>query len=74
MSFIHDGPEQTVLFLVNCFEKSQKDVKVELQLPMPARSAYSGRLENFPFERTGRGVTFNIDLNFHGGEIIVFRQ
>ena len=74
MSFIHDGPKQTVLFLVNCFEKSQNDVKVELQLPMPAKSAYSGRLENFPFERTAQGVTFNIDLSFHGGEIIVFRQ
>ena len=73
LSFVHDGPRQTILILANCRDQEQKGVEVELYLPKPAVSAYSGRVDAFEFERDGNAARFTIDLGFRDGEIIVFR-
>lgn len=73
LSYVHDGPQQTILILASCFEGVLDNVQVELSLPRPALSAYSGRTDDFKFTQDGGTARFTVDLGTGGGEIIVFR-
>jgi len=72
--FVHDGPRQTVLFLVNCFESKLHDLTVEVHLPKRPASGCSRRTDTVNLEWLGDRVRFKIDLERQDGEIIVFRH
>ena len=73
LSFVHDGPQQTVLILVNCFEHEQNGVEVDLFLPRPPAAAFTGRADSLDYKWLGDRARFSADLKFRDGEIIVFR-
>ncbi|MGD0092970.1 MAG: hypothetical protein ABSE73_23910, partial [Planctomycetota bacterium] len=72
LSWVHDGPSQSVLFLVN--EGAEiKDLRIEVVLPKPANTVLSGRRGPLRHEPVQDGAAVSITLPPNEGEIIVFR-
>ncbi len=73
MTFVNDGPDQTVLFLINCHEAATNDLSVSLELPRRPATAYNGSGDPLEWEWENGRASFRIDLPHRDGRILVFR-
>ena len=71
--YVHDGPQQTVVFLASCFNADIPSLTVRVNLPRKPVSAYSGRLPELPFTWEGGQAVVNLPINMLDGELLVFR-
>ena len=70
---VHDGPEQTVVYLFN--ESAQRTQKLDLEVAVPQtpQSAFSGRSGKLTFKARMDSVVVPLDLPPREAEILVFR-
>lgn len=71
---VYDGPEQSVVFLINATGAAQKGVSVRLATKQAFKSAFDGRGRTVAFEQKDGEVVFTRDLAFDDGEVVVFRR
>lgn len=71
---VHDGPEQTVLFLLNCSSDPLTKEIVSVASERPVQSAYSSTGEEVSFTTTAGQIKTTVDLPANAGKIIVFRH
>jgi len=72
-TWVHDGPEQTVVFLINETGGALAGVPLEVVLPRPVRSAYSGSGREVKFTATADGAAVTLEMPEDGCEILVFK-
>ena len=71
---VYDGPEQSVLFLINASGAAQKGVTVRLTTPQAFKTAVDGRGNAVAFDLKDGQAQFTRDLAFDDGDVIVFRR
>jgi hypothetical protein len=71
---VHDGPEQTILFVLNCSPDALAKEIVTVASERPIESAYSSTGEEVSFTADKGQVQTTIDLPANEGKIIVFRH
>lgn len=74
-AWVHDGPRQTVAFLINNRSAEVKKLPLTVVVPRPVTAAFSARANRampFSVEETG-GVQLEVDLPRDGYDILVLR-
>jgi len=69
---VHDGPQQTVVYLING-QGELKGAPVEVNLPKPAKSAYSGSGQMVEYKANGNSATVSLNIGAGECEILVFK-
>jgi hypothetical protein len=72
-TWVHDGPEQTVVFLINDSGGAIEDVPMEVFLPRPATSAYSGRTGELQVEPKEGSAVVKLNIPQDDCDIIVLK-
>jgi hypothetical protein len=72
-SCVHDGPQQTVVYLFNESAGRSQRLDLEITLPHPPQTAMSGRSGEPMFEARPGAVVVPLDLPPREAEILVFR-
>jgi len=73
LSFVNDGPRQTVAFVLNCQEVPLRQLPVTIHLPRQPIGAYSDTQDPLPFTLDGNAATVALDMETIDGRIVVFR-
>jgi hypothetical protein len=72
LSEVHDGPEQSVVFLING-PSDLNGVPMEVSLPKPPKSAYAGSGKPVEYKADGNHATVNLKMSKNDTDIIVFK-
>src|SRR5690606_6169167 len=74
IAWLLDGPEQTVLVLMNCADTDLAEIRVDVRLPSPASTAVRGDGSALALTTDGPWTTFRLPLASQDGDIIVLRR